>query len=427
VAGAQDHILETLSQLGITWQEGPDIGGPHAPYIQSQRLDIYKEWGQKLVDAGLAYADPYSPEEVQAFREAAQKDKRPFLYRNHRPANPPAWDGTQPLRLKSTPKAYRWHDEVMGDLSAGEDAIDDLVLIKSDGYPTYNFCNIIDDHLMKISHVIRSQEFLASMPKYLNIYEALDIPIPQFATLPYIMGPDGKRKLSKRDGAKDALDYLRDGYLPEALLNFLATLGWNDGTEQEVFSVQELIEKFSLERVQKSGAKFDEQRLLWLNGAHIRAMSLDDLYIQVASFWPESAQGFGDDYRRQVLSLVQERLKFFKELPLLTEFFFAEPAPKAIDELLNDPKNKQLRKLSDQEKKAFLQAAHDTLVDSDFSENDLETRLNKLLEQLGTKPGILFSLIRIATTGAPFSPGLFETLHTLGKEKSLSRLRLILA
>lgn len=422
VEGSQEHIFKTLKAVGIDWDEGPDIGGPHSPYTQSQRLDIYREWGQKLADAGLAYADPYTPEEVQAFRDEAAKAKRPFLFRNHRPENPPVWDGTMPLRLKSTPQVYKWHDVVMGDMSAGEDSVDDLVLIKSDGYPTYNFCNIIDDHLMEITHVVRSQEFIASMPKYLNMYEALNIPLPVFATLPYIMGPDGKKKLSKRDGAKDALDYLREGYLPEAFLNFLATLGWNDGTEQEVFSVQELTEKFSLERISKGGAAFDEKRLLWLNGAHIRNLSIDQLSERVVDFWPASARSADQDYKHTVLGLVQERLKLLSDLSQLSAFFFEEPTSAAVKELLEDQKNKPLKKLESSEKKAILQAAHDSLSQSDFSLSDIDKRLNALLTELDTKPAVLFSLVRIAITGAPFSPALFESLETLGKEKSLQRI-----
>src|SRR5581483_11553864 len=200
----------------------------------------------KLVESGRAYADPYSQGELECFREQAKAAKKPFLFRDHRPTEPPQWKEGLPLRFKSEPKAYKWHDEVMGDLSAGPEAVDDFILIKSDGYPTYNFAHIVDDHEMGITHVIRSQEFLPSVPKFLNLYEAMGIDRPVLATLPYVMGPDGKKKLSKRDGAKDILDYKREGYLPEALVSFLATLGWNDGTEQEIFTPEELIKKFDL-------------------------------------------------------------------------------------------------------------------------------------------------------------------------------------
>lgn len=424
VAGADQHIMDSLRALNLEYDEGPDNGGDFGPYRQSQRLDTYKPWAQKLLDSGRAYVDPYTPEEVQAFREQAQAAKKPFLYRNHRPTNLSTdWNGTKPLRFKSDPKGYQWHDAVMGDMSAGAAAIDDFILIKSDGYPTYNFAHIIDDAEMQISHVIRGQEFLASTPNYLNLYEALGLERPILATMPHILGPTGNKKLSKRDGAKDVLDYIRDGYLPEAMVNFIASCGWNDGTEQEIFNTDELIAKFSLDRVQKSGARFDEQRLLWLNGAHIRGLTLEDLYARTKDFWPESSKGFEDNYKKTVLAITQERLKIFSELPMLTEYFFTEPSYDAVQMLLNDPKNKQLKKLSHEEKQALLQAAYDELQASDFSVKDLETRLNNLLEKLETKPGILFSLIRIAITGAPFSPALFDTLHVLGKDKSLARLQ----
>lgn len=418
VAGADEHLMNSLKALGLEYDEGPDIGGPYGPYRQSERLYSYKRWAQNLIDSGRAYSDPYTPEQVQAFREEAQKNKQPFLYRNHRPTDPPAWDGNQPLRFKSEPKAYAWHDDVMGDLATGPEVIDDFVLIKSDGFPTYNFAHIIDDEEMKISHVIRGQEFLASMPNYLNLYEALGITPPKFATMPHILGPSGNKKLSKRDGAKDVLDYIRDGYLPEALVSFIATLGWNDGTEQEVFTVPELISKFSLDRVGRSGARFDEQRLKWVNGALIRELPTDKLFSAVEDYWPEYAKKFDDSYRRQVLSLVQERLKYFSELPLLTNFFF-EDLP--IDKKLING-HKQLKKLSNNELRALLESTLDSLQKSDFSNEDLTTRLNQLLEQTNQKPAVLFSLIRIASTWAPFSPDLVNTLHVLGKDRTLQRL-----
>jgi glutamyl-tRNA synthetase len=418
VEGARDHLIASLRALNLNYDEGPDIGGPYAPYTQSERLDSYKTWGQKLIDKGRAYADPYSPEEVQAFREQAQAEKRPFLYRDHRPEDPPAWDGTRPLRFKSEPKEYRWHDEVMGDLHAGPEVIDDFILIKSDGYPTYNFAHIVDDAEMSMTHVIRGQEFLASVPNYLNLYEALDLERPLLATMPHILGPDGNKKLSKRDGAKDVLDYIRDGFLPEALMSFIATMGWNDGTEQEIFTQDELVQSFSLDRVQRSGARFDEQRLVWMNGHYIRELPLDDLYARTKDFWPQEADSFDNAYKKGVLALTQERLKYFKELPDLTRFFFTDLP--VNPELISG--NKQLKKLTAPELKGLLEQARATLGESDFGVADLTERLNKLLETTGQKPGVLFSLIRIATTQAPASPGLADTLAVLGKETSLKRI-----
>jgi glutamyl-tRNA synthetase len=423
VEGAREHLIKSLTSLNLMYDEGPDIGGPFGPYTQSERLDHYKKWAQKLVDMGRAYADPYTPEEVQAFREQAQKEKKPFLYRNHRPENPPTWDGTQPLRFKSEPKAYQWHDEVMGDLSTGPEVVDDLVLIKSDGYPTYNFAHIIDDLEMEITHIIRGQEFIASQPNYLNLYEALGIERPAIATVPHIMGPDGKKKLSKRDGAKDVLDYIRDGFLPETLVSFIATMGWNDGTEQEIFTQDELVQKFSLDRVQKSGARFDEQRLLWMNGHYIRQMALDDLYEKVTAFWPDEAKEYDDTYKKAVLGLVQERLKYFGELPDLTKFFFTDLP--VNPELVSG--NKQLKKLEQGEIKPLLEQAREVIEGSDFTADDLQEHLNQLLETTGQKPAVLFSLVRIATTQAPASPGLADTLAVLGKEVSLHRIDTMLS
>ena len=423
VEGARKHLIKSLRALALEYDEGPDIGGPFGPYVQSERLETYKKWAQKLIDEGRAYADPYTPEEVQVYREQAQKEKKPFLYRNHRPENPPTWDGTQPLRFKSEPKAYQWHDEVMGDLSTGPEVIDDFILIKSDSYPTYNFAHIVDDAEMEITHVIRGQEFTASVPNYLNLYEALNIERPLLATMPHILGPDGKKKLSKRDGAKDVLDYLRDGFLPEALVNFIASLGWNDGTEQEIFSREELIKKFSLERVGRAGATFDERRLLWMNGYYIRELPIDDLYEKVRDFWPAEAKIAGDTYKKQVLALVQERLKFFKELPELTKFFFVDLPVNS--ELWQN--NKQLKNLGQDKLKHLLEVSRANLGQSDFVIDDLAVRLNNLLQATGQKPGVLFSLIRIATTQAPASPGLAETLAVLGKETSLHRIDTMLA
>lgn len=423
VEGSIDHIIKSLHWVGLQWDEGVDIGGPHDPYLQSKRINRHKEWAQKLIDAGRAYADPYTPGEVQRFREEAQAAKKPFLYRNHRPENPKPWDGTTALRFKSEPKAYDWHDEIMGDIHTGPEVVDDIILIKADGYPTYNFAHIVDDADMKITHIVRGQEFISSMPNYLNLYEALGLERPVIAHVPQILRPDGRKKLGKRDGAKDLLDYAKDGYLPEAMINFLASLGWNDGTEQEIYNIDELTKKFSLDRVQRSGARFDDHRLTWMNGVYIRNLSLDGLYKRTETFWPESAQKSDESYRKEVLGLVQERIKFLAELPELTNFFF-EDLP-INPSLWQD--NKQLSKLSPSELKDLLQKAKAKLEKSDFSTEDLTTRLNDLLESTSQKPVILFSLIRIATTQAPASPGLAETLATLGKETSMHRIDTMLA
>lgn len=419
VEGSAQHIIDSLNALGLEHDEGPDVGGSYGPYKQSERLDIYRAWAQKLIDAGRAYADPYTPDEVQAFRDTAKAAKKAFLYRDYRPENPPAWDGTTPLRFRSDPKEYSWHDAVMGDLHTGPEVIDDIILIKSDGYPTYNFAHIVDDAEMQITHVIRGQEFISSQPNYLNLYEALDLQHPIFATMPHILAETGGKKLGKRDGAKDVLDYIRDGYLPETLVSFIATLGWNDGTEQEVFTRDELVEKFSLDRVQRSGARFDEKRLLWMNGQFIRELSLDELYERVQNFWPEEASAADETYKKQVLTLVQDRLKTLADLPDATRYFFAEPTRDMS--LITD--NKQLKKLSDEERSSLIRAAHEAFATQhEWTPAAIQETLNSLLQITGQKPGVLFSLLRVMTTWAPFSPQLNDTLALLGRDIVLARL-----
>ncbi len=420
VEGATDLILDTLDWLGIEWDEGPRKGGDCGPYVQTERRDHYQKWAQTLIDKGLAYADPYTPEQVQGFREEAIAAKKPFLYRDHRPENPPAWDGTQPLRFKVTDvKRWTWHDPIMGELSAGPEVLDDFILIKADGLPTYNFAHIVDDAEMGVTHVIRGLEYISSIPRYLSLYEALCLEVPVLACMPHIMAPDGKKKLGKRDGAKSVTEYRTDGILPEAMLNFLASMGWNDGTEQEIFSREELIEKFSLDRVQRSGARFDEQRLLWMNGQWIRRLSLDDLAERISAYWPASAADADDAYKKHVLSLVQDRLKTLAELGMMTKYFFEEPIRN--DSLITD--NKQLKKLSQQEISDLLKIVKNEfeLLD-EWSSESIQACLNQLIETTGQKPGILFSLIRIVTTWAPFSPQLGDTLALLGRDKTLSRI-----
>lgn len=412
VEGAEELILDTLKWLGLEW-DGEIVR-------QTSRKDVYLEYANRLIEKGLAYTDPYSKEQVEKFREQARVDKKPFLYRDYRPESPPKWRLGAPLRFKVPElKRYSWNDAVMGELSAGEEALDDFVLIKADGLPTYNFAHIVDDYEMGITHVIRGAEYISSTPKYLSLYEALEIEPPVLAHVPHILAPTGNKKLGKRDGAKSIAEYRNEGYLPEAMLNFLAQLGWNDGTEQEIFSKNELIQKFSLDRVQKSGARFDEKRLVWLNGQWIRSLNLDDLYQRCKPFWES-----GDEiYKKKVLALAQDRLKTLSDLPALTSYFFEEPE---IDmKLITE--NKQLKRLTNNELKHLLRASESALGRLDeWTSKSIQSCLNSLLEELKTKPSVLFSLVRIATTWAPFSPQLNETLALVGKKRTLLRLRRLL-
>ncbi len=428
VEGAEELIIDTLKWLGLDWSEGPiyaggEETGEFGPYHQTERAEIYLKWAKKMIEKGLAYADPYTPEEVQEFRDLAKKEKRAFLYRDHRPENPPEWQPGMPLRFK-TPEAkrYTWQDVVMGELSAGPEALDDFILIKADGLPTYNFAHIIDDFEMQITHVIRGAEYVASTPKYLSLYEALEITPPILAHVPHILAPSGNKKLGKRDGAKSVSEYRDEGILPEAMLNFLAQLGWNDGTEQDIFTKDELVEKFSLDRVQKSGARFDEQRLLWLNGQWIRRLELDDLFARVENFWGETGTKATPEKQKQVLSLVQDRLKTLADLPTASEYFFTHPEPNF--EMIST--NKQLKKLESIEIRNLLETVIDelqSLSEEDWNAENIQSLLNSLLEKTGTKPGILFQLIRICATWAPFSPQLNDTLAVLGKAETIDRLQ----
>lgn len=308
VEGAIGHMMESLKWLGIQWDEGIDVGGPYEPYLQSARLDSHTAYARELIAAGFAYPDPYTEEELETLRKKAEEEKRPFLFREHRPEHFDAWDGTKPLRFKvPTIKRFEWEDAVMGTLTAGEEALDDFILIKGDGYPTYNFAHVIDDIEMKVTHVMRGQEFMSSTPKFLSLYEALNEVPPVFVTLPPILGEGGNKKLSKRDGAKDILDYRREGYLPETMVNFLALLGWSPGGDQEFFTPYGLIEAFDITRIQRSGAQFDEDKLKHLNREHMRRLSDEEFISRGELHAP-------DDLRLlKAVPLLKERAYTFEE------------------------------------------------------------------------------------------------------------------
>ena len=423
VEGATELIEDTLKWLGLDWDEGPIVGGPSEPYFQSERLDIYMKWVQKLLDSGRAYADPTPAEKIDEYRKKCEQEKVPFLYRNFRPENPPKWEPGMPIRFKTEPKEYSWTDAVMGDMHTGPEVLDDIILIKKDGYPTYNFAHIVDDAEMGVTHVMRGVEYLSSTPNYLALYEAFGLERPILVSLPHILAPTGNKKLGKRDGAKSATEYRDDGVLPEAMLNYLACLGWNDGTEQEIYTKEELIKSFSLDRIQNSGARYDETKLLWMNGQWIRRIFDEQgaraLYDRTISFWPAEAEEFPEEYRVKVLSIIYDRLKVLSDLKTMTTYFFKDPEVdvKMIVE------NKFLKKMSEAELEDLLKTSIRELTAlEDWNADSLQEVLNNLLEKTGKKPAELFSLIRIALSFAPFSPALNLTLDTLGRETSLARL-----
>ena len=423
VEGATELIEDTLEWLGLNWDEGPIVGGPHAPYFQSERTEIYHDYARRLIAEGRAYADPTPPEKIEAYRKECNTKKIPFLYRNFRPDTTPEWQPGIPLRFKADPKPREWHDEVMGDMSAGPEVQDDIILIKKDGYPTYNFAHIVDDAEMSVTYVMRGVEYLSSTPNYLALYEALKLPVPKLVSLPHILAPQGNKKLGKRDGAKSVTEYRDDGVLAEAMLNYLACLGWNDGTEQEIYTKDELIKNFSLTRIQSSGARYDETKLLWLNGQWLRKIYTEQgaktLYARTINFWPESAATYDDEYRLEVLSIIYDRLKTLSDLRDMTTYFFEDPEIN-LDMLLQ---NKFLKKLSESELENLLKQSIAKLTDvKEWDADTLQTVLNDLLRETGKKPAELFSLIRIAISFAPFSPALNLTMSVLGRETTLARL-----
>ena len=424
VENATELIEDTLKWLGLEWDEGPIIGGENGPYFQSERLPIYHAWAKKLIESGRAYADPTPSEKIDEYRKKCTEAKKPFLYRDFRP-DELDFDFKEgvPIRFLSEPKEYNWNDAVMGPMHAGPETQDDIILIKKDGYPTYNFAHIVDDALMKVTHVMRGVEYLSSTPNYLALYEAFGLKTPILVSLPHILAPTGNKKLGKRDGAKSATEYRDDGVLPEAMLNYLACLGWNDGTEQEIYTKDELIANFSLDRIQSSGARYDETKLLWMNGQWIRRIfdtqGAHALYDRTHGFWPEVAGDESEEYKIKVLSIIYDRLKTLSDLKTMTAYFFSDPEID-INMLKN---NKFLKKLSEAELENLLKTSIDVLKDvENWNEDNLQIVLNDLLAETGKKPAELFSLIRIAVSFAPFSPALNLTLETLGKDITLARL-----
>ena len=426
VEGATELIEDTLKWLGMDWDEGPIVGGENGPYFQSERLEIYHEWARKLIAAGRAYADPTPAEKIDEYRRECTEKKIPFLYRNFRPTETPEWEPGIPLRFKSEPKDYDWTDAVMGKMHAGPEVQDDIILIKKDGYPTYNFAHIVDDAEMGVTHVMRGVEYLSSTPNYLGLYDAFNLPRPVFVSLPHILAPTGNKKLGKRDGAKSVTEYRDDGVLAEAMLNYLACLGWNDGTEQEIYTREELISKFSLDKIQTSGARYDETKLLWMNGQWIRRIfdeqGCSALYDRTIGFWPEEAENYSEEYRKKVLSIIYDRLKTLSDLREMTKYFFKDPE---IDvEMVTG--NKFLKKMSESEIESLLKTVIAKLTAvSEWNADNLQIVLNELLTETGKKPAELFSLIRIAVSFAPFSPALNLTLEVLGRDVVLARLNAV--
>lgn len=417
VEGSMDHIMESLRWLGLNWDEGPDKKGELGSYIQSERLDVYKKYAQILIDKGFAYPDPYEEDEVNTFREKAEIEGRPFLFREHRPESYGVWDGSRPLRFKvPTIKTYEWNDVVYGNLSAGPEALDDFVLIKSDGYPTYNFAHIVDDIEMGVTHVMRGEEFISSTPKFLSVYEALGMLPPIYATLPVILGPDGKKKLSKRDGAKDLMSYKDDGYLPDAFINFLALLGWNPGNDKEIFTRKELIEAFDLRRIQKSGAQMNQEKLDWINKEHIKKISQEEQEKNILEWLPDNLKN------PKIVPLILERINKWGDIIEMTkngEFEFVYQSPEVSLEQIAF-KGASLDVTKENIKKAI--EALSKIDEQEFSKEKIKEVLFTLTEKMERR-GELLHPVRYALSGKDKSPDPFIIAYIIGKDETILRLQ----
>ena len=416
VEGAVENLLETLRWAGLDYDEGPEKGGPYGPYFQSQRKEIYREHVQRLLDNDAAYPCFCSEETLNAMREEQQKKGLPVMY-DGRCRHIPKEEALK--RMKTEPHVIRLKvphsgvtvvkDIIRGDVSFENALIDDQVLLKSDGFPTYHLANVVDDHLMKISHVIRGEEWLPSTPKHILLYRAFGWQEPQFAHLPLLLNPD-RSKLSKRQGDVAVEDYRAKGFLPQALINFVALLGWNKGDDQEIFSLEELIKYFSLERVNKAGAVFDVHKLEWMNGHYIRSIDEDE-YVRIGQEWLKKLKlDTGDAQKnRLILLAVRAGLNKFADLPQKTAIFFKdtlEYAPEA-EEWLKKPESKEILKVMLEEL-----AGMDELTVKHFKE-----LMKTVQKRSGQKGKNLWMPVRAAITGETHGPDLGIVLSVIGKRK----------
>ena len=421
VEGAAGAILDSLRWLGLDWDEGPEVGGDYGPYFQSQRLERYRAVAQRLLDEGHAYLCYCSPERLEEMRAEQVRRKEPPGYDRRCRDLSPAEGIAGVVRFKTPQTGHtEFHDLIWGEVVFENSTLDDFVLLKSDGYPTYHLANIVDDHLMDISHVLRAEEWLSSTPRHILLYSAVGFEPPQFGHLPMILGDD-RAKLSKRHGATAITEFRDGGYLPEALVNFLVLLGWSLDDKTEVLSSQELVRHFSLERVSKTAAVFNRQKLDWMNGLYLRNLQSPDLAGRAMPFLsslfpPEAERPLDEGYVLQLTPLIQERARTLVEFAELAGFFF-------IDELVYDAGLLLGGGLSRETAAAALAAAREGLhALKAFDAASLEAVLRPLAAELGLKTGELFGLLRVAVTGRTAAPPLFQTMAVLGRDRCLGRI-----
>ncbi len=425
VPGATEVIYDTLKGCGLTWDEGPDVGGPCGPYIQSERKDLYLPYAQQLVESGHAYYCFCSKEEIDERRAAVEAAGGTWKYDKHclhlsreevqeKLAAGIPWT----IRMNApTEGETSYHDTVFGDMTfPNAEAMDDMVLIKQDGMPTYNFANVIDDHLMGITHVMRGMEYLSSTPRYNFLYEAFGWEVPTYVHLTTVMR-DAQHKLSKRDGDAYYSDFVDKGYLPEALLNYLALVGWNPGDEREFFTLPELVEAFDIHRLNKSPGIFDVQKLTWFNAEYIRRMD-PEKYLEAAAPWFDRVlAGKGIDYAR-LAELTQSRTEVFNQLPDMVAFL-AE-LPDYDLELYTHKKMKTNPEVA----LSSLKLVRPVLEGlTDWSEASLHDAVMAAIQEAGLKNGAVLWPLRIAIAGVANTPGgAFEIAALLGREETLRRL-----
>lgn len=434
VAGTVETILRTLEWAGIPPDEGVMLRkgiiaqeGIKGPYIQSERLELYRTYADQLLKSGHAYPCFCTPERLTKMRDDQAARKQAPMY-DRTCCKLPKKEVEARLQ-KGEPHVLRllvphdrtleYEDAIRGKVSFQGHTVDDQVLIKSDGFPTYHLAHVVDDHLMEIDMVIRGEEWLSSTPKHLLLFESLGWKPPAYAHVPLILNKD-HTKLSKRQGAVSVEDFVAQGYLPEALLNFLALLGWNPGTEQELFSLEELIEAFSLARVQKAGAVFDPEKLNWLQGQWMRKLPLaefvDRLQPLVSELFPEAAR---DAHFKEKAALIQDRVTFLKEGPEMLRFFYQEP--EATPELLINMKQKVTPELLPRILKILIETL-EKILSAEWTVDTLKEKLLAEAKRQELSQGQLLWPLRAALTGLPFSPGAFEVAVALGRDTTIGRL-----
>ncbi len=427
VEGATDVIYDTLRGCGMQWDEGPDVGGDCGPYIQSERKDLYLPYAKQLIASGHAYYCFCTEEELQARREAAQAQGEVFKYDKHclhlskEEIEKRLAEG-QPYVIRMncpTEGESTYHDLVYGDMSFPNDTLDDMVLIKADGMPTYNFANVIDDHLMDITHVMRGAEYLSSTPKYNLLYDAFGWERPQYVHLPTVMR-DATHKLSKRDGDAYYSDFIDKGYLTEALINYLALVGWNPGDDREFFTMSELIEAFDVARLNKAPGIFDVDKLTWFNAEYIRRLD-PEVYLKLATPWFDQVlAGKGMDYKR-LAELMQDRTEVFGRVPDMIRFL-SELPDYSLD-LYTHKKMKSNPEVA-RASLALCLPVLEGIPAEDWQETVIHDRIMDAIAQAGLKNGAVLWPLRIAISGQASTPGgAMEIAYLLGREETLRRVR----